>query len=348
MRLLMLAIRYDVDDWATNFIPKWVAKIAEHVTHVDVLALEVGNMGELPANVQVYAMGKAPGVSRARVLARFYREAWRLVPRCDAVFVHMIPRYALLVAPLSIPLRKPITLWYTHRNASTDLKRALPLVRNVATAVASSFPLQTDKLRVPGHGIDAAFFAPADVPAVPNPTVVQVARLQAIKNQDSLLHALAHLPENVHAAVIGAVPEGEDAGYLASLRKLQQDLGLTERVQFTGGLSAERVRHHYRQAAVAVNLSPPGLFDKAALESMATGTPTIVSNPAFDDLLGDWCDLLRVDYPVEPEQLAQRIAGVIALPADAHNRMTATLRENVMAAHSLDALIPRLVKVIES
>ncbi|MEO1443318.1 MAG: glycosyltransferase family 4 protein [Chloroflexota bacterium] len=293
-------------------------------------------------------MGKAPGVSRARVLAGFYQEAWRLVPRCDAVFVHMIPRYALLVAPLAVPLRKPITLWYTHRNASKDLKRALPLVKYVATAVQSSFPLETDKLRVLGHGIDAGFFSPGDVASLSNPTVVHVARLQSIKNQDKLLHALAHLPENVHAAIIGALPQGEDGGYLDDLHQLQHNLTLAERVTFTGGLSAEHVRRWYRQAVVAINLSPPGLFDKAALESMATGTPTIVSNPAFDGLLGEWKDMLRMDYPIEPTQLATRIEAVMAMPPDERQRMVSTLRENVRIAHSLDELIPRLVNVIKS
>ena len=39
-------------------------------------------------------------------------------------------------------------------------------------------------------------------------------------------------------------------------------------------------------------MSPVGLFDKAALESMACGVPTIVGNPAFAPLLGDYADLL--------------------------------------------------------
>lgn len=56
---------------------------------------------------------------------------------------------------------------------------------------------------------------------------------------------------------------------------------------FAGNLPPEGVRDWYRRAAVAVNLSPVGLFDKAALEAMATGVPIIVSNPAFNSLLGD-------------------------------------------------------------
>ena len=46
--------------------------------------------------------------------------------------------------------------------------------------------------------------------------------------------------------------------------------------------------------ATAVNLSPVGLFDKAALEGMAVGVPTLVTNEAFDPLLGADKPLLYV------------------------------------------------------
>lgn len=349
MRVLMLVIRYDVDDWATNFIPKWVAKLAEHVAWVDVLALEVGNPGDLPSNVSVFSMGKAQGASRTQVLLGFYRQATKLIQQCDAVFVHMIPRYALLIAPLAIPQRKPITLWYTHRNPSRDLKLALPLVKQAVTAVDSSFPLKTDKLTVLGHGIDANFFSPA---ATPTPTdtahIVQVARVQPIKRQDVLINAMSHLPENTHAVIVGSVPEGEDPAYFNKLQSMvgKQSNVLSARVTFTGGLPAAAVRDWYRRATVAVNLSPPGLFDKAPLESMAVGVPTIVTNPAFDPLLGQWRSLLRSSDPPDPNELAERIQALMALTTAERAAIGQTLQANVRSAHSLDELIPRLVDVL--
>lgn len=346
MRVLMLVIRYDRSDWATNFIPHWVTGLAAHVSALDVLALEVGDVGILPTNVRLFSMGKERGAGRAGLLRNFYRHAVTLIPRCDAVFVHMIPRYALLAAPLALPLGKPITLWYTHRHASADLKRALPLVRRVLTAVPNSFPLQTPKLQVLGHGVDVNFFSPLDVPApAAPPHIVQVARLQAIKRQDQLIQALAHLPD-AHAQIVGAVPADEPRTYADSLPALASTLGVAPRVTFTGGLGAAAVRDLYRAASVAVNLSPTGLFDKAALESMATATPTLVINPAFDALLGEWQPLLRLTEPFTPATLATHLQEILALPAAERARMGATLRANVRAAHSLEALLPRLAAAL--
>lgn len=347
MNILMLVIRYDVDDWATNFIPRWVAKLASHVDALNVLALEVGNVGTLPDNVRVYSMGKERGRGRFAVLAGFYHHALPLIVRCDAVLVHMIPRYALLAAPIALPLRKSIMLWYTHRNPSRDLMRAIPLVRRVVTAVESSFPIKTDKLRVLGHGIDASFYPQASVMPEAKNYIVHVARLQSIKQQDVLIHAMTHLPD-AHAVIIGDVPQGEDQTYPQQLRQLVHDLGLQGRVTFTGGLSAEAVREWYQRATLAVNLSPPGLFDKAALESMVCGVPTLVTNPAFDGLLGDWCDHLRVDHPLNSESLAQKLQALLDLSTDQRTAMAQMLRQHVQQQHSLDALIPRLVAVLET
>lgn len=347
MRVLMLAIRYDHNDWATHFITKWAVRLAAQVDALDVLALEVGEVGSLPNNMRVFSMGKERGIGRAARLATFYRQAIPLIARCDAIFVHMIPRYALLAAPIARPLRKPITLWYTHRNPSTDLRRALPHLKQVLTAVPTSFPLSTDKLNPLGHGIDIDFYPFTNLTPAQPPTVVHVARLQPIKHQDALLTALTRVPQ-MHAAIIGAVPDGEDPQYAQALHQQAQDNELQTRVRFTGGLSPEAVREWYGRAAVAVNLSPPGLFDKAALESMACGLPTLVTNAAFADLMGEWRPYLLLDYPPKPPQIADRLEAIHYLSHKERSLLSQTLRRAVAEKHSLDALIPRLAAALRT
>ncbi|PJF24674.1 MAG: hypothetical protein CUN53_16635, partial [Phototrophicales bacterium] len=103
-----------------------------------------------------------------------------------------------------------------------------------------------------------------------------------------------------------------------------------------------------RGATVAVNLSPPGLFDKAALESMAVGTPTMVSSAGFDDLLGEYAPLLRIPDPEDDRALADALRYVLALSMPERKAVGRALRERVVAAHSLDRLIPRLVSVLRT
>jgi glycosyltransferase involved in cell wall biosynthesis len=341
----MLALRVDADDWATSFIPDWITRLAPHATQLDVLALEVGRVPDFPANVRVFSMGKERSIARGQILMQFYRHAMRLIPQCDAVFVHMIPRYALLAAPIALPLKKPITLWYTHRHASNDLKLALRLVRRIVTAVDSSFPIQTNKLRAIGHGVDTEFYSPDKQIQREQGLIVHVARLQPIKGQSALIEALASLPD-ARAVFIGAVPAGEDPDYLNDLKQLAERTGVTDRVTFTGGQTQKQVRNWYRRAAVAVNLSPPGLFDKAALESMLCETPTLVSNPAFDNLLVEPYCQLHAPYPLPLDQLITQLDTLLNLPHDDVSRIGTMLRQNVVKEHGIEHLIPRLAAVI--
>jgi glycosyltransferase involved in cell wall biosynthesis len=354
MRVLMITQRLDERDWLVSVIPRWVNALAQHVEHLDVVALEVGEYTP-PANVCVYSMGKERGYGKLGKTLGFYRAMLPLIGKADAIFVHMIPRYAILAAPLTLLTRKPMSLWYTHRNPSRQLRIALRFCRRVMTAAPDSFPLQTDKLRVLGHGIDTDFYAPSPPLRVRGggqgegldnrPLIVHVARLMPIKHQATLLRTVAGGIE-ADVALIGDVPTGQSRVYLQELEALARDLGIA--VTFTGGLPPDAVRDWYRRAAVAVNLSPPGLFDKAVLESMAVGVPTIVSSAAFDSLLGEYVPWLRIDSPDDVEGLAARLRAALSLAPDERAAMTADIRARVLVAHSLERLMPRLVSVLET
>ena len=120
-----------------------------------------------------------------------------------------------------------------------------------------------------------------------------------------------------------------------------------DKVTFTGALPANKVLEWYHKATIAVNLSPVGLFDKAPLESMACGIPTIVSNPAFDSLNEDYAGLLQLDSPEDVDNLARQINGILAMSANGREHMGKTLQDNVVDQHSLQSLVTKLVPILE-
>ena len=143
------------------------------------------------------------------------------------------------------------------------------------------------------------------------------------------------------------MPPETDTGYRDELMALARDLGVADRVTFAGNQPREGVRNWLREAAVAVNLSPAGLFDKAALEGMAVGVPTILNSAAFDDLLGGDARL-RLPAPDDHAALAAHLRDLLALSPDERAAIGAALRQRAIAAHSLDGLIARLVQVLNT
>lgn len=349
MRLLLFNLATDETDPVLAFACDWIRHLARQCDSIDVLTMRRGDY-VLPDNVRVFSAGREHGWGKARRAVNFYVQLLRLLSgrRYDACFAHMIPLFAGLGGPVLQARGVPITLWYTHRQHSWQLRLGQAWARRIVSADESSYPYASDRLRVLGHGIDTDYHSPRSQRAADEaePLVVQVARLSAIKNQATTIRAVGQLP--VRLALIGGVQPGFPDSYRAGLQSLIDDLGLSARCRLVGDQSREETLAWYRRAWVAVNMSPPGLFDKAVLESMACGLPTIVANPAFAPLLGEHSDLLLTDSPEDVRGLQERIARISQLSSGERAAIGAALRNHVARQHSLPRLIDRLMSVLQT
>ena len=70
---------------------------------------------EFPENVAVQSMRKEKGESRIGQILHFWGLIWSERKNYDAVFVHMVPLWIALGAPVWLLLRKPMYLWYEAR-----------------------------------------------------------------------------------------------------------------------------------------------------------------------------------------------------------------------------------------
>lgn len=353
MNLLLFNLAVDADDPILSFTTNWLNRIAAAWDHVDVITMRTGRVDVAP-NVSVYSVGKEQGYSERRRALEFYRILARLLGQrhYSACFAHMMPLFAVMGSPLLTVRNVPITLWYTHQNRTRTLEMATRASVRVVTAAEDSFPIRTDKLRVLGHGIDTEFFAPLDNPSTDKPKtqdIVQVARIMPIKHQETLIRALAGLNlDTTRAIFVGDVPPDIDPSYKANLSALSERLGVLDRIIFAGSQSVTSVRDYFRGASAAVNLSPPGLFDKAALESMAVGVPTFVCSPAFRPVLGDYAPTLLLPAPDDQNTLMVRLNKVLPVSADQRETMVREIRARVVAMHSIDGLILRLNAVLKT
>ena len=355
MRLLLFNLMTDETDPALGFACVWIRRLARRCQSIDVVTMYRGAY-DLPGNVRVFSAGRERGLSKAARVASFYRHLLRLLAahQYDACFAHMMPLFAGLAGPFLSARGIRTTLWYTHRQRSAQLRLGLVMSWRAVSADASSFPYRTKKLRVIGHGIDTEFFVPPP-PPIPLPhqegggsqaLVVQVGRLAAIKHQATTIAAVAET--GARLALIGGAQAGASGDYERRLVKMARELGLEERCRFTGDLPAADVRDWYRRATVAVNMSPVGLFDKAALESMACGLPTVVCNPAFAPLMGEYAELLLTRDPEDVAGLRDRLERLLALSDEERAEIGRQLRENVRREHSLDQLTARLLAVLRT
>lgn len=112
--------------------------------------------------------------------------------------------------------------------------------------------------------------------------VLAIGRLANNKGYDLLLDAFAIVVSRVpdarlHLAVGGASLNRDEQKILDALKAQAAELGLADRVKFSGFVADADLADHYRAADVFVLSSRYEPFGMTAIEAMACGTPTVVT-----------------------------------------------------------------------
>ena len=141
-------------------------------------------------------------------------------------------------------------------------------------------PAHQAKCTVIPFGVDVAAFAPTAArqakaaairAALPGPVILFVGRLVYYKGVEHLIRALALLPPRVTLVIVG------DGPLRRRLAALAANLGLAQRVRFTGWLDDETLRACYLAADLVVlpSVARSEGFGIVQLEAMASGRPVI-------------------------------------------------------------------------
>jgi glycosyltransferase involved in cell wall biosynthesis len=151
--------------------------------------------------------------------------------------------------------------------------------------------------------------------------ILFLGRLSEKKSPDLLLMAFAALLAKSRESDLQLVFAGPDeAGMRARLEGMAKDLGAEARVKFTGPVFGEEKWAAYRDADVFVLPSQNENFGNTAAESVAAGTPVVVTEQCgIAPLLADVAGLV---VPHEERALAEAIWRALEEP-ELRERLTA-------------------------
>lgn len=334
MNLLLITQAVDDQDPVLGFFTTWIAEFSKHCERVIVICLRTGSY-QLPKNVQVYSLGKERGASRFAYIATFFRLILSKRHEYDTVFVHMNPIYLVLGGLVWRLLGKNIALWYTHKHVDWKLRLGVAFAHRVFSASKESFRLATPKLRITGHGIDTALFSPgADRVPSAQKRLITTGRISSTKQIHAMIGMVARLPKgSVHLTIVGVPVTPADQLYYQALEREVRDKGLAESIEWVGAKSQREIADLLRAADLYLNLSSTGSLDKGVLEAMSSGVAVFSTNEAFAESADIYLDRSR---PLEE--------GVTAIQNALDRHQVGARREWVIQHHSLQELIPRLVR----
>lgn len=199
--------------------------------------------------------------------------------------------------------------------------------RNVESAAFVHFTAaaEEEKARLSGWRFPASFVVPNaidvsqwdDLPprsefermfpeTAGRPIVLFAGRINWVKNLPVLLRAFA-VATNREACLALAGPDTEGLGQ--ELRRLARELGIEERVVFTGMLDCRALRAAYAAADVFVLPSQKESFGISAAEAMASSVPVVLSSGV--DIARDVADAGAGLVADSPEEIAEAVRGLL-------------------------------------
>jgi glycosyltransferase involved in cell wall biosynthesis len=172
-----------------------------------------------------------------------------------------------------------------------------------------------ERVRVLRNGVDLRQFHPGDRAAArrrqgfTRPTLIAVGNLVALKRHRLMVEALALVPE-ADLVIVGDGPERDAIKALAAAR------GIAGRVRLLGRLPQSELPEIYAAADLLLLVSTNEGWPNVLLESMACGTPVVVSNLAgIGDIVAAAAAGRIVAEPT-PQRLAEAIRALLAAPPD--------------------------------
>ncbi|MDD5448942.1 MAG: glycosyltransferase family 4 protein, partial [Actinomycetota bacterium] len=237
-----------------------------------------------------------------------------------------------------------IEWWLTFESS-----RTICCSRYMMEQITDIFELPSDKVEVIPNGIDFESFKPSEDAArlrrnyVPetDKMVFFVGRLVYEKGVQTVIEAmpiiLSEVP-NVTFVVAGSGP------HLNQLKSLVQNLGLEDKVKFTGYIDTDSLCGLYASADITVIPSLYEPFGMVALESMAMDTPTIVADTGgLKEIVIHEETGLKFE-PGNPRSLADAMLRILKDPELAR-RLTIDARAYMGEKYSWDWIARKTIEV---
>lgn len=215
--------------------------------------------------------------------------------------------------------------------ALTNADRVIVASRYVRQLVKQAgYPVEESRLIGGALGVDTDLFTPSSAPANPR-RLINVASLVPVKDQDTLLRAVALVPD-ITLEIVGT---GSEA---TALKTLAAALGISDRAAFHGAVAHPNLPAFYRQAGIKVLTSRHEILAMSTLEAAACGLPVITTNIGT---LPDHQDI-AITVPVgDHVRLAAAIHDLISTPQH-YEQMRLSARAAVerefSISHSADSL----------
>jgi glycosyltransferase involved in cell wall biosynthesis len=261
---------------------------------------------------------------------------------------HPITRDRVLDLAAARWWRKPLVhRWYGFAKMQRRISRRIPDLLTVSSSsaadIAADFGVMPGQLHVVPLGVDTALFKPANAPRKTGRIIAIASADIPLKGIATLLHAVARL-RACHDLELRLVAKVEPHGPTA---KLVAELGISDIVHITSGLSDAELAALFASSEVACIPSLYEGFSLPAVEAMASGTPIVASRVgALPEVLGTDGRCAELVTPGDADEFTNVLGELLDSP-EKRRRLGAAGRRRALEVYSWQSVAAQTVRVYE-
>jgi glycosyltransferase involved in cell wall biosynthesis len=244
--------------------------------------------------------------------------------------------------------RKPLVhRWYGFSKMQEEVARRIPDLLTVSASsaadIVADFGVVPDQLHVVPLGVNTDLFKPGSRPRQPGRVIAIASADTPLKGVRTLLQAVARLRtrRDLELRLVAKVePNGPT-------HKLIAELGISDIVHITSGLSDEALAALFASAEVACIPSLYEGFSLPAVEAMASGTPIVASRVgALPEVLGTDGDCAELVPAADVDALTRALGELLDSP-EKRRTMGKAGRNRAINVFSWEAVAAQTVRVYE-
>lgn len=244
--------------------------------------------------------------------------------------------------------RRPLVRrWYGFAGMQKRVARRIPDLLTVSSSsaadIAADFRVSPDQLHLVPLGVDTELFNPDAAQRVPGRIVAISSADRPLKGIGNLLRALARLRVH-HDVELQLIAKLEQDG---PTEKLIAELGVSDIVRVSGGLTDAEVAALLASAEVACIPSLYEGFSLPAVEAMASGTPIVASRAgALPEVLGTDGECADLVAPGDIDELTAALGRLLDSP-ERRARLGAAGRRRAVEVFSWESVAAQTVRIYQ-
>jgi glycosyltransferase involved in cell wall biosynthesis len=349
VRVTVLTKRVNADDPLTEVTDNGV----EIVRHVVPSKRNPGFAALYPYRVTA-DVRKTMNNSRRTVLHGHFPipALWPSLRRAEYVYTFHNPVYKEILEERhdSYLLPKPVqagavsALKQAERAVLTRARTVIALSDFSRTELELLDPDMARRAKVIPGGVDTDSFSPShEVSKVPG-LLLAARRLTPRTGVLELIRAMPRIVDRAPNAVLAIAGDG---GSRELVESEIHRLGLGRQVQLLGRLGDEELRHWYRKATLSIVPSQAREgFGLSTVESLATGTPALVTPVGANVEIARRVDSALVAGGISPEAIAEGVTRLLLEPG-LLDRVSSICRARVAPAYSWPSIVDQHLEIYE-